>query len=376
MRFRFKLFILISVCLFQINIAALDPLLFSQQLNKPTPCWMVEQIEHNLKPFDKELSEQYLDRLFKEYGDFFMLVRIKVVRGELSVEKSKSAEPYELTDLIVSPLIMLHSLAPLPDIDFIFTCRDSFDTPRKAIRNSDPDGATWPIFMIAKNKNDKGLVLMPDWYALRDYQPDKSQIIKGTEVCPWQAKQKVLFFRGADSGVYNRADWRNAPRPTLVALSTRHPDLIDAKFHCLLPYEEDSSIRDIIKQEGMMGNYVPIESFSSYRYLIDVDGHTANTPRTALYLHSKSVMFKQVTNDVLWFYTTLKPYVHYIPVKEDLSDLISRIMRAKRHDKVCRKIAINAFQLAQEVLTPEATYLYFYRLLEAYSIKQKASKFY
>jgi hypothetical protein len=124
-------------------------------------------------------------------------------------------------------------------------------------------------------------------------------------------------------------------------------------------------------KEGMVGNQVPLKDFPRYRYLMDVDGHTANTPRVALLLHSNSVMVKQVTDDMLWFYPALKPYVHFIPVKQDLSDLLPQLEWAKNHEKECTEIVRNANQLAAEALSPEAIYLYLYRLLEAYSSKQR-----
>ena len=37
----------------------------------------------------------------------------------------------------------------------------------------------------------------------------------------------------------------------------------------------------------------------------------------------------------------LKPYVHYIPVEMDLSDLMDKIEWAKKHDDLARKIAEN-----------------------------------
>ncbi|MGH2611461.1 MAG: glycosyl transferase family 90, partial [Rhabdochlamydiaceae bacterium] len=70
-------------------------------------------------------------------------------------------------------------------------------------------------------------------------------------------------------------------------------------------------------------------------------------------------------------YKELKPYVNFIPVAEDLSDIITQIEWAKNHDAECQKIAENAYRTAEEVLRLECSYLYLYRLLEAYSKKQQ-----
>ena len=42
------------------------------------------------------------------------------------------------------------------------------------------------------------------------------------------------------------------------------------------------------------------------------------------------------------FYRDLKPFEHYVPVKEDLSDLEERIMWARENDAEAKKIAENA----------------------------------
>ncbi len=41
----------------------------------------------------------------------------------------------------------------------------------------------------------------------------------------------------------------------------------------------------------------------------------------------------------LWYTKYLKPYVHYIPIKNDLSDLIKQIKWCRNHDTECEKIA-------------------------------------
>jgi hypothetical protein len=371
----FRKLLFLACYLLQTNLVGLvEPSLFYQKLLEPTPQWVIEQIENDLAPFSKELSEQHLNNLFALYNEKWRLVRVRVAQGQLTFEKSNAANSYFLTSLIVDPIIQLHSLAPLPDMDFVITFIDESLTahsPEAKIKF--PSGPPGPIFCIAKNKLEPGMIVMPDWYALNDHLPDKASILNGRSqmLTNWQGKFQILFFRGADSGVFIRSDWRNSARPKLVALSLKYPDLIDAKFHCLLPWEVDSSIRDQMKEEGMVASHVPIGIFPQYRYLMDVDGHTANTPRTALMLYSGSVLFKQITNNFLWFYKQLKPYVHFIPVAEDLSDILSQIEWAKNHDAECQKIAENAYQLAEETLRPECSYLYLYRLLEAYSKKQR-----
>jgi hypothetical protein len=321
------------------------------KLKQPSPIWAQEQIEHDLLPFQRELSRCFLDQLFAEHGDEWYLVRVKVRKGKITIQQSQAALTYEYTNLMVNPLITLHQSLLLPDLDFIFSMNDVFGTHTKvmdhvaAIKKRDPTLQALPIFMIAKHKEDPGMILMPDWYALQGFRPEKSHILKGNRKYPWKSKKSVLFFRGTDNGAYNRKQWREEPRPKLVALSLRNSDLINARFLNLNRWEESSSIRDTMKAEGMIAEYsIPLKDALFYRYLIDIDGHTATTPRNALWLHSNSVVFKQVTDNMQWYYRALTPYEHFIPVSEDLSDIFSQIAWSEK-----RKRGINFYRSFLEV---------------------------
>ncbi len=366
--------LLVIFCVLQIHLTALDPTIFSRKLNEPTPDWMIEQIEHDLTPFKKELSQKYLDDLFAKNGEAYYLVRVRVISGQLTIQTSQRALTLEwVPNIIIPHLQAVHKHRPLPDIDFIFSGRDFLAQGNEEHNCQLPHDPILPIFIMSKCKQDKGLILFPDWFALRGFEPDKSQVLEGNKRYPWDSKRKILFFRGADSGAWDSTNWTNSPRPKIMFLSVKHPDLIDAKFPYLLTYQGDNQALKLkkAKKAGLMGKFVPMREHPRYRYLMDIDGHCAATPRFPLLLHSNSVIFKNMTNSMLWFYGTIKPYVHFIPVAEDLSDLLTQLAWAKSHDDECKKISQNARQLAAEVLSQEVVYLYLYRVLEAYSAKQQ-----
>ena len=53
----------------------------------------------------------------------------------------------------------------------------------------------------------------------------------------------------------------------------------------------------------------------------------------------------------LWFFPMIKEYVHYVPVKADLSDLKQQIDWCREHDDECRKIAENSFEFYEKYLS-------------------------
>ena len=77
-----------------------------------------------------------------------------------------------------------------------------------------------------------------------------------------------------------------------------------------------------------------------------------------------SLVLKQDSDYYEHFYRQLEPWVHYIPVKKDISDLVEQLEWAKRNDDKAREMAENAAQFVQDHLLPEQLYCYMYQLLK------------
>lgn len=60
-----------------------------------------------------------------------------------------------------------------------------------------------------------------------------------------------------------------------------------------------------------------------------------------------------ISNATCWFSSLIKPYVHYIPVNYDLSNLIEQIEYIKNNDAVAEQIAKNALQFSKEYFSSE-----------------------
>ena len=99
---------------------------------------------------------------------------------------------------------------------------------------------------------------------------------------------------------------------------------------------------------------IPISDHLYYKYLVSIDGWTAAWARVPWIMLSNSVLFKQGSNKIEWFYDALKPNVHYLPIAEDLSDLLSQMEYAKLHDEEMKKISDNATDFVRSFLSPDA----------------------
>lgn len=75
-------------------------------------------------------------------------------------------------------------------------------------------------------------------------------------------------------------------------------------------------------------------------------------------LAGDALVFKQDSVYYEFFYNDLKPWVHYVPFKQDLSDLVERIQWAMKHEDEVLSIIQNAREFAKKNLLPQDIFCY------------------
>ncbi|HSX38260.1 MAG TPA: glycosyl transferase family 90 [Chlamydiales bacterium] len=320
--------------------------LFSQEL---THEWMDIQINREFESFNEGISLEDINQAENQPGN---LVRYKIINREVFGSEM----------VIKDELIDLCRRFPVPDVDFIYDYSEIV---------SNTFCPKIPIFGLAKIKGEKGVILF-DENITRHFNWDSlvKETIEASIKNPWNTKINTLFWRGsASDGWYGIENWKNPPRGKLVYLSQLYPDLIDAGFFRINPWHSNTleqTWQATGKKEPMPYDYI-----LHFKYGIDLDGSTCSIPATMWKLFMNSVIFKHDSDLVMYFHEQLKPYVHYIPVKRDLSDLFEQLAWAEEHDEEARKIAENAQQFALTNLTTESRRLYFYKVLVKYATLQK-----
>jgi hypothetical protein len=165
----------------------------------------------------------------------------------------------------------------------------------------------------------------------------------------------------------------NFPRMQLVWLSHLHPDKIDAKF---------SEIREFIMKrilemdmpEKTKTEYVDVSDHIKYKYLISVDGWTAAWLRPNWIMASNSLLIKQESPRVEWFTHLLKPYVHYYPVTNNLSNLLEVFDYLEAHQEEAQKIVQEANKFVDTYFTPESMTEEYCAVFRDYSQAQAEQK--
>lgn len=115
--------------------------------------------------------------------------------------------------------------------------------------------------------------------------------------------------------------------------------------------------------------FISLVDHTKYKYLIDVQGR-GYSGRVKMLLFTGRPLFLVERKWIEYFYEDLKPYIHYIPVKEDLSDLIEKLDWAENHYKEAKQIGQNAQYYAINNLKRIDAIMYLSKKLEMLSNKK------
>ena len=112
-----------------------------------------------------------------------------------------------------------------------------------------------------------------------------------------------------------------------------------------------------------VNNFQHTHTHIQYKYQINIDG-TVAAYRLPYLLAGGSLILKQDSSYYEHFYHKLEPWVHYVPIKQDISDLLEKVEWAKENDREAEEIAKNAAQFVRDNVLPEHIYCYMVRLLK------------
>jgi hypothetical protein len=94
---------------------------------------------------------------------------------------------------------------------------------------------------------------------------------------------------------------------------------------------------------------VPLADFQKYRFQVDIDGNSSSWSLLQKLLMGSCVL-KVISDWQQWYYKGLRPWEHYVPVKNDLSDLEERVEWCLANDTQGREIAATGTEYAQRIV--------------------------
>jgi hypothetical protein len=107
---------------------------------------------------------------------------------------------------------------------------------------------------------------------------------------------------------------------------------------------------DAVSKENVVcpSDWVHDYEMINYKYILDIDGNSCTWDATAWKLNSGSVILKTESRWRQWFYDDYLPWVHYVPINDDFSNLQEMYCWCEQNQDKCEEIVKNAKQLFQK----------------------------
>ncbi len=217
-------------------------------------------------------------------------------------------------------------------------------------------GEDYPWLSFSSRYPDSVLIPDPYFYFNNGYEDHRAYVAEQAK--PWRERQNVVFWRGGSGGPRLRApdpadvlDWNCQQRLQLCAAVrvSAYRDMLDVALSHVRTIAEPY-LRDALTKEGFVQPEVPKSAFLDYRYQVDVDGWTNSWSLLDKLISGATVLkVSSAFGYRQWYYDKLKPWVHFIPLAADVSDLDEVMAWIIAHPNECEAIAGNAANVSAEI---------------------------
>ncbi|XP_034720401.1 protein O-glucosyltransferase 1 [Etheostoma cragini] len=321
-----------------------------------TPCNPVNCSCHlsvlrdDLRPFKGRISEDLMAAAVQRgVGTHYQIIGHKLYREHNCMFPARcSGVEHFILDVIDR----------LPDLEMVVNVRDYPQVPNWV-------QPTLPVFSFSKTADYQD-IMYPAWTfweggpavwpiyptGLGRWDLMRDDLKKSAAQWPWKKKESKGFFRGS----------RTSPeRDPLILLSREAPELVDAEYTKNQAWrsEKDTLGRPPAKE-------IPLVDHCKYKYLFNFRGVAASFRFKHLFLCG-SLVFHVGDEWQEFFYPQLKPWVHYIPVKQDLSDVRELLQFVKENDAIAEEIATRGKEFILVHLRMQDVSCYWERLLTEFS---------
>ncbi|KAH9493097.1 Protein O-glucosyltransferase 1 [Bulinus truncatus] len=337
------------------------------------------QWHHYLELINKAVKN-YEDCSYKNCSCYSGILKddmaIWVKRGGISKDDLKAAQSFGVNYQIINHKLyrqddcmfpfrcsgvehfILGVISELPDMDLVINVKDwpqvyHHQEPLPVLSFSKVADVNWDIMYPAWTFWEGGPAVWPIYpTGLGRWDLQREIITRSSEEWPWDKKEDKAFFRGSRT---------SSERDPLILLSRKEPNLVDAAY---TKNQAWKSNEDTLYQPP--AEEVKLEDHCKYRYLFNFRGVAASFRFKHLFLCNSTVF--HVGKDWLeFFYPALKPWVHYVPVKSDLSDVRDLLLFARQNQNAMKDIARRGRQFIIDHLRLDDISCYWKMLLLKYA---------
>ncbi|CAN2387799.1 O-glucosyltransferase 1 [Pristimantis euphronides] len=307
-------------------------------------------IQQDLAPFRSGIAQDLMKNvLSRKLGTHYQIINHHLYREDDCMFPARCSGVEHF---------LLELLPDLPDMELVINVRDYPQVPQWM-------SPVIPVFSFSKT-SDYQDIMYPAWTfweggpavwpiyptGLGRWDLMREDLARAADHWPWEKKISKGYFRGS----------RTSPeRDPLILMSRENPNLVDAEYTKNQAWrsEKDTLGRPPAKE-------VPLVDHCAFKYLFNFRGVAASFRLKHLFLCG-SLVFHVGDDWQEFFYHRLDPWVHYIPVNQDLSDVRELLEFVKVNDEEARKIAERGRQFIGEHLRMEDVSNYWQTLLNQYS---------
>ena len=169
-------------------------------------------------------------------------------------------------------------------------------------------------------------------------------------------KNSILSWRGATTGKPGPTNFKD--NRLLAVTKMINLDKCDVAF--------SNIVQDVDLPDNLIKGGKHIHEMLKNKYLLSLEGNdVASDLKWKLY--SNSVVFMRKPRVVSWaMEDTLEPFVHYIPLLDDFSDIEEKIEWAESNQEKCKEIASNSTKFINQFLNTNKEKLIEKLVLENY----------
>jgi hypothetical protein len=212
---------------------------------------------------------------------------------------------------------------------------------------------TYPCFIKTKkiSENSHNVLLNLD----TERHTSMLQNIKNIDK-PFASKKNMLLWRGVSTGNHIHGLRRLA-----VKKFQNHPNQnIDIKYNALVQGINNDN------NEYILGDHKPLKQQLDYKFLLSIEGNDVASNLKWMLL-SNSVVLMPVPKICSWFMEDkLQPFIHYVPVNDDFSDLENKYNWCLNNDSLCENISRNATQYIEQFMNENKENEITKRVIETY----------
>jgi len=206
----------------------------------------------------------------------------------------------------------------------------------------------------------------------------------------WSRRTSKAFWIGTITGPWDLvpdAGLAAVPRLKLLRLTKEHPLQLQAEWSSIATYGiswayGEKSVRGFLGNESRtvenltgiaQSGFRPLEDWANFKYYMNLDGVVMGG-RTNKLMALGGVVLQHQAGYREHIDALAEPYVHYLPVEYDLSDLVAKVQWLQSHDAEAQRMANRARELAWRRMRLEDHLCYVWRALEAIGARTAAGE--